>query len=77
MQSAFIGVSDSCSIRHTKRENQFGYILFLLLVYPPPHSKHTHTFLENKKFRQLRTAREFSSSLPSRNATLLVLIENS
>lgn len=28
MQSPFIGVSDSCSIRHTKRENLFDVSFF-------------------------------------------------
>lgn len=32
MQSPFIGVSDSCSIRHTKRENQFDVSFFFFFL---------------------------------------------
>lgn len=35
MQSPFIGVSDSCSIRHTKRENLFDVSFFFLDFFSP------------------------------------------
>lgn len=33
MQSPFIGVSDSCSIRHTKRDNLFDVSFFFLKTF--------------------------------------------
>lgn len=79
MQSPFIGVSDSCSIRHTKRENLFDVSFFFFLktfsVFP------ALFFFFLKKTKPANSERH-RSSVPASLAncrvqqTSLVLLEN-